>query len=429
MARSIRTGDLLTTVILLGVCLGAHVAEAGPFDGIKKKAGDKASKEAERTIEEAGSGSPEKEFQPEAGVQKAGGTPAGEASAPAGAESAANGGSGSGSGGKSVASVSTKFDFIPGDSVLFADDFTQDELGEFPARWRLAAGTFEVAEMNGERWLRCTSDDGHILMKVPKGLPEYWTLEFDAFGFGPNALITVAALDAKGGTVWQTTFPSGERNLAFRCGEIFSSTTLSGTVSGRHHVMYLARVAALKAYMDGDRLANVPDATGPGIPHEIDFRLWAPGDQTKLMITNVRFAAGPRPAKDMLAEGKLVTYGIHFDTGSDVVRPESAPVLRPIAAYLESKPDVKLRITGHTDNVGSAASNLDLSKRRAAAVAAVLSKEFGLAADRFQTEGKGDTEPVSPNAKPEGRAMNRRVEFTRVGGAITSGPLDQEVPR
>jgi outer membrane protein OmpA-like peptidoglycan-associated protein len=75
---------------------------------------------------------------------------------------------------------------------------------------------------------------------------------------------------------------------------------------------------------------------------------------------------------------------------------------------------VKLKITGHTDNVGAAASNLDLSQRRAAAVAKVLASELGIAADRFSTDGKGDTQALASNAKPEGRAMNRRVEFTRL---------------
>ena len=134
------------------------------------------------------------------------------------------------------------------------------------------------------------------------------------------------------------------------------------------------------------------------------------------MITNVRFAEGCRPPKDMLAEGKLVTYGIFFKTGSDVVQPESAPVLRQIASYMEANSAVRLLIVGHTDNVGSAESNLDLSKRRAASVAAVLTSEFKIAADRFRTDGKGDTKPVSSNTKPEGRAMNRRVEFSKVTG-------------
>jgi OOP family OmpA-OmpF porin len=63
--------------------------------------------------------------------------------------------------------------------------------------------------------------------------------------------------------------------------------------------------------------------------------------------------------------------------------------------------------------VGSAASNLDLSKRRAASVAQALSSQLGVAADRFETDGKGDTQSMATNASPEGRAMNRRVEFAK----------------
>ena len=116
----------------------------------------------------------------------------------------------------------------------------------------------------------------------------------------------------------------------------------------------------------------------------------------------------------MLAAGKLVTYGIRFGTGSDVVLPESAPVLRQVAAYMESNPAVKLKVTGHTDNVGTPASNLDLSKRRAAAVARVLAEQLGVAADRLTTDGRGDTQALASNAGPEGRAMNRRVEFAKL---------------
>ena len=75
---------------------------------------------------------------------------------------------------------------------------------------------------------------------------------------------------------------------------------------------------------------------------------------------------------------------------------------------------MKLKVIGHTDNIGAKDSNLDLSKRRAASVAKVLSTQFGVSADRFTTDGKGDTQPVSSNAKPEGRAMNRRVEFAKL---------------
>ncbi len=377
----------------------AATAGAGPFDKIKKKVEEKAGKKAEDAIDAP---KPKSEEKPK-------GEPAGKGEESSEAKPAAGGGA--------LSAVSTKFDFVPGDSVILTDDFTQDDLGEFPAKWRLSSGTFEVAEMNGERWLRCTSDDGHIRMKAPPALPEFWTLELDVYGTDSGAYLTVAGLTADGRTVWETMYPHSGKNFSFRCGDIFSSTLLDVEPAGRRHsVMFMGRGTSVKAYMDRERLANVPDVSGAGTPAEFDFRLWAPGKPVKLMITNVRFAEGCRPAKDMLAEGKLVTYGIRFATGSDVVQPESAPVLRQIAAYLEAKPDVKLRITGHTDNVGTSVSNLDLSRRRAAAVARALAVDFKIAAERFETAGKGDTEPVSSNAKAEGRAMNRRVEFSRMGG-------------
>ena len=322
----------------------------------------------------------------------------------------------SGEAGGKVSTVSTKFDYVPGDKVLFVDDFKQDELGEFPARWALQSGTFEVAEMDGERWVRCTAVDGTIRMKLPamKQLPEFWTLDFDFYATEPmGSALTVSGVSNSGSASWEATYPQGT-NLAFRTGEVFSTTPLEGAESpaGRHHVMFMARGPALKVYMDRQRMANVPEISmSAGAPAHIDIRLWAP---TGPMITNVRFAEGSKPAKDVLDSGKLVTYGIRFQTGSDVVLPESAPILRQVAAYMEAHPVVRLKITGHTDNVGTAASNLDLSKRRAASVAKVLAEQFGVAAGRFETEGKGDTQAVASNAQPEGRAMNRRVEFTKL---------------
>lgn len=390
--------------LVLGTCAFALLAWAAPghagfADALKKKMAEKAAKKAEAAVDKV----TEKPGQP---AEPADGD---EAEKPAG-------GAAPTAAGAKVSTVSTKFDYVPGDAVLFVDDFRQDELGEFPARWSLSIGTFETAEMDGERWLRCTSPDGTIRPKLPAmaKLPEFWTLEFDFYGPEPLAsALTVRGVGENDQTTWEATWPNGT-SLAFRSGEIFSSTPLEGakTAGGRRHVMVMARGTALKVYLDNQRLANVPDISArAGMPKLLEFRLWS---ETHPMITNVRFAEGCRPAKDMLDTGKLVTYGIRFPTGSDVVLPESAPVLRQVAAYMTAKPEVKLRISGHTDNVGTAASNLDLSKRRAASVAKVLSADFGIAPDRFTTDGKGDTQAVASNAKPEGRAMNRRVEFAKV---------------
>jgi hypothetical protein len=246
------------------------------------------------------------------------------------------------------------------------------------------------------------------------GTPDLWTLEFDFYGVDLQGSIalTVTGRTNNDQQVWIARFPYSGSMFNLACGSIVSNTTIEGSpIEGRHHVMFLGRGTAVKAYLDRDRVGNIPDVSAEGVPQEFSIRLGAPG---KPMITNVRFAQGPRPPKDLLAEGKLVTHGILFDTGSDVVLPESAPVLRQIAGYLETNATVKLKVTGHTDNVGAKDSNLDLSKRRAASVAKVLSTQFGVSAERFTTDGKGDTQPVSSNTKPEGRAMNRRVEFAKL---------------
>jgi outer membrane protein OmpA-like peptidoglycan-associated protein len=384
---------------LLGGPVPAH---AGLTDKLKKKASDSA-KAAEKAVE--GEKKPEA-AKPDSASAGGTATPAasGGAAAPAG----------TGDPGK-VSAISTKFDYVPGDSVMLVDDFRQDDLGEFPARWALAQGTYEVAEMDGERWLRCTSDDGRIRMKRTRApLPEFWTLEFDFFGKEPmSQAVNVRGLAKDDRYAWEVTYAQ-MRDMVFRSGEIFASTPLEGEapVDGRHHIMLMARGTGLKAYVDRQRLVNVPDVSAAsGMPDEIEFRMFSPSHP---MIGNVRFAEGCRPAKDMLAQGKLVTYGIRFATGSDAVLPESAPVLRQVAAYMEANPAVKLRITGHTDNVGPPAANLDLSKRRAASVARVLNEQFAIAADRFATDGKGDTQTLKSNASPEGRAMNRRVEFAKL---------------
>jgi hypothetical protein len=214
--------------------------------------------------------------------------------------------------------------------------------------------------------------------------------------------------------VWNTVFPYSGRSLGFTTGDVFSETPLEESeVWGRtHHIMFMARGTAIKVYVDHQRVANVPEINpAPGPPTTISIAMWS---EQEPMITNVRFAEGNKPVADPFANGKLITYGIYFDSGSDVVKPESAPVLRQIAAFMEKNTSVSVEIDGHTDNEGNADGNLDLSKRRAAAVAGVLTAQFKISADRFKTDGLGDTKPIANNDNAAGRAMNRRVEFSKL---------------
>lgn len=107
--------------------------------------------------------------------------------------------------------------------------------------------------------------------------------------------------------------------------------------------------------------------------------------------------------------------GIAFDVNEATIRASSRPVLDEAIAVLRAYPDIRVRIVGHTDDSGSAAFNLDLSRRRAEAVAAYL-VAGGIDAGRIETEGRGAREPRAPNDTPEERALNRRIDFEVIGG-------------
>ena len=117
--------------------------------------------------------------------------------------------------------------------------------------------------------------------------------------------------------------------------------------------------------------------------------------------------------RDLNERRSADVYGIYFGFGSAAIRPESEAVVRDIADALQRNPSWRLSIDGHTDGVGSAAANLELSKRRANAVRDALIAQFKIAADRLSADGKGEAMPKGSNETAEGRAQNRRVELTR----------------
>jgi len=113
----------------------------------------------------------------------------------------------------------------------------------------------------------------------------------------------------------------------------------------------------------------------------------------------------------LTSNGHAVVNGILFDTGKAEVKPESAPALEEVAKLLKQDAKLKIYVVGHTDNVGALAANMDLSKRRAAAVVQLLITQHGVAADRLQPYGDGPYAPVASNASEDGRSLNRRVEL------------------
>jgi outer membrane protein OmpA-like peptidoglycan-associated protein len=117
--------------------------------------------------------------------------------------------------------------------------------------------------------------------------------------------------------------------------------------------------------------------------------------------------------KQLAEQKRAVTWGIYFDFNKDTIKPESAPVLKEIEQAMTNNPEWKLTVEGNTDNIGGDTYNLDLSKRRAAAVKQALVTQYHIAPDRLSTNGFGASHPIETNDTLEGRARNRRVELTR----------------
>ncbi|NWG72562.1 MAG: OmpA family protein [Parvularculaceae bacterium] len=116
--------------------------------------------------------------------------------------------------------------------------------------------------------------------------------------------------------------------------------------------------------------------------------------------------------KGLKEEGRIALYGVYFDTAKADVKPESAPTLAEIAKLLKGDGSLTtVYIVGHTDSQGGYDYNIDLSRRRAAAIAAELVSKHGVAAGRLKTAGVGFLAPIASNATEDGRALNRRTEL------------------
>jgi outer membrane protein OmpA-like peptidoglycan-associated protein len=335
--------------------------------------------------------------------------------------------------------IYSKYDFVPGDRVIFFDDFSDTEVGEFPRKWTLqgpGAGTsnaVEVVRSQERNFLRSqpAADKGdsqyysrqYVRLDTKGDLPEKFTVEFDAvFAYCPPGAKNsqteyVLLLANKNTSVHGGNASPG--SIVVRPEEGMSRNTRTAIRKGDgkvHHVAVSVNGTFVKAYVDQDRVANDPDGIPRPIQH-VGIFMGSTGHWLcpSVMFTNFRLAEGGKNIQSALdTDGKIVTHGILFDTGSDRIRPESLPTLKTILGLLEKDASLKFSVEGHTDNQGGQGINQPLSERRAAAVKAWLEGK-GIPADRLRSKGWGDTKSVDRNDTPEGRANNRRVEFVKIG--------------
>ncbi len=316
-----------------------------------------------------------------------------------------------------------KYDFVPGQTVIFEDGPSKDEEnGEFPSRWDLYKGNAEIGEVNGKNVIMFLSSSTYIVPYLKNSkedyLPDVFTLEMDVWFSKSSSTanrVWVYLGDKKnqgyndGSSVSLTIMP---HSLEFLDSEKdYPGTedvgwTVERTGSWRHIAIAYTK-GKFKAYMNDTRLINVPhlevNPTGITIESQND----------NIFIKNIRLAKGGVKYYDrVLSDGKIVENGIRFDVNKATLKPESMGPINKIYKLMTKYPDLKFSVEGHTDSDGDAASNLKLSEARSKAVMNKL-MAMGIPADRLKYKGLGESKPIDTNATPEGRANNRRVEFVK----------------
>jgi len=338
----------------------------------------------------------------------------------------------------------SNFDFVPGSKVLFFDDFSTGSIGDFPSMWNSnASGEIIRTNIHTGNWFMMNTD-GFFYLNEGLQVGENFTIEFDVFLsldelHGCQFNITLFEPSDEG--LFPGMFVPGKHGIEINLGSIDLKTDIisqghdfrtynsieniqgmNGSYTKQEGFIHInkptkisiwVQKTRLRLYVNNTKVFDLQRAFPNGAKvGQIRFGTW---DVCKANITNFRVAdAGEDNRSKLLTEGKIVSYGIYFDSGKDIVKPESYGSIKEIATILKDNPNVKIMIVGHTDSDGNANSNLDLSKRRAANVKKVLISEFGIAADRIETDGKGQNEPVAPNTSLENKAKNRRVEFIKL---------------
>jgi outer membrane protein OmpA-like peptidoglycan-associated protein len=307
-----------------------------------------------------------------------------------------------------------KYDFVPGDKVIFEDNQFGEENGEFPSRWDLGNGTAEIAQFGGENVIMFRGNATWIVpyLKNPENdyLPDVFTIELDLYK--PSGSFNIYLYDRKNQNVRSnaTTFDIWSESM--ECRSAKSNLPGNEKIDNKWvHISIAYTSGKLKGYIDETRLINIPHSEFN--PQGITLYCYHASDNNRVYVKNVRIAEGGVKYYDrFLQDGKIVSNGIRFDVGKATLRPESMGVLNEIYKMLSEHPDVAVSVEGHTDSDGDNDLNQKLSEERAETVRKQLIS-MGISAGRLTSRGFGESMPVDTNATPEGKAQNRRVEFVK----------------
>ena len=324
----------------------------------------------------------------------------------------------------------SKYDFVPGETVLFNDNLEGEQNGEFPSQWDLIDGYVENALFEGENVIRFPVESAGaiikpLLKKEGDYLPDKFTIEFDMYLSHRTTRYTIMLWD-KGKSFHRPSELGDigiievgyEQGASYDGGKMRRNLPKESQKDYPHwrHAAISFNVRALKIYIDQDRLLMMPNVKGN--PTSISLKGstydYSQTGDYPTMIKNIRIAEGAVKLYDrFLTDGKIVANGIKFDSGKATLKPESMGVINEIVKLMKEHPEIKFSVEGHTDSDGDTQLNQNLSEQRANTVMNELIEQ-GIDGERMVSKGFGEDVPVAENSTPEGKANNRRVEFVKM---------------
>lgn len=343
-----------------------------------------------------------------------------------------------GGGEKPTLEVYSKFDFVPGEKVIFFDDFSNDFIGDFPAKWN-TNGSGEVVTIGDsqQKWLEVLPGYSTFYIPDVPELPNDYTIEFDLKAVGldrqtsSTATLEVGLSDTNsfdnGSKYFHAVLPFCQyhpvgirvRNYESGQGSEINNVVnadIREKVLGEPHISIAVNDQRFRLWVDEEKYVDIPRGIPEGGLSALRFQLNQFKDgKERMFISNLKVAEGGVDLRrKLLAEGEISTNNILFDSGSANLQPQSMGVIRQISQVLQQDPNINLMIVGHTDADGDEGANMELSKKRADAVKAALVEYYNASPQRLQTDGRGESQPVGDNATVEGKAQNRRVVFKKI---------------
>ncbi len=326
----------------------------------------------------------------------------------------------------------SQYDFVPGDQILYFDDFSQDAIGDFPAHWTTnGSGEVKTVSIASGRWFHMNGEDATYCYTHQIDFPDNFIVEYDIipddnFNYGIQFTLYQERSDHPQ-EMNDDLFP-GEAGLHIVASHDVWETKgykdtedwLTGQATKNpvvrekeNHLIIWVQKRRVRIYHQNAKVLDMPTNIYPNVKfNRMRFSGW--DRYSAPYVSNLKITtASPDTRSKLITEGKLVTYGITFDVNKADIKPESFGTLKSIADVLKENGSVKVKIVGHTDSDGDDAKNLELSLRRAQSVKNELVSKFGIDASRIETEGAGETTPVASNDTPANKALNRRVEFVK----------------